>query len=176
MKPGKLRDNLIEHAEMARLSRELVDAALRRARCPSRSTIWSCKGIPDAPLRAFLEHHGFKSLIAKLSAVADAPVPRREPGCPAWRRTRTRPATTTATRRWSTRTRSTAGSRSRRHQGWVAIDTETTGVDATRAELVGVSMALHPNLACYIPLAHGGTRHVRREAGAARPRRWRWRS
>ncbi|MFL9854105.1 DNA polymerase I, partial [Pseudomonas chlororaphis subsp. aurantiaca] len=43
-----------------------------------------------------------------------------------------------------------------RHQGWVAIDTETTGLDATRAELVGISLALHPNLACYIPLGHGG--------------------
>ncbi|MBL7373399.1 hypothetical protein INQ23_29205, partial [Escherichia coli] len=44
-----------------------------------------------------------------------------------------------------------------RHQGWVAVDTETTGVDATRAELVGVSMALAPNKACYIPIGHGGT-------------------
>src|SRR3569623_1235325 len=43
-----------------------------------------------------------------------------------------------------------------RYQGFVAIDTETTGVDATRAELVGVSMALEPNRACYIPLGHGG--------------------
>ncbi|WP_163317227.1 hypothetical protein, partial [Enterobacter hormaechei] len=33
----------------------------------------------------------------------------------------------------------------------------TTGVDATRAELVGVSMALAPNKACYIPIGHGGT-------------------
>ena len=33
------------------------------------------KGIPDAPLRAFLEHHGFKSLLTKLGQVADAPVP-----------------------------------------------------------------------------------------------------
>jgi DNA polymerase-1 len=27
MKPGKLRDNLIEHADMARLSRKLVELA-----------------------------------------------------------------------------------------------------------------------------------------------------
>ncbi|MDX1485281.1 MAG: 5'-3' exonuclease H3TH domain-containing protein, partial [Alphaproteobacteria bacterium] len=39
-------------------------------------------------------------------------------------------------------------------QGRVAVDTETTSLDATRAELVGVSLALEPGKACYIPLAH----------------------
>jgi DNA polymerase-1 len=38
----------------------------------------------------------------------------------------------------------------------VAVDTETTSLDAIRADLVGVSLALGPNDACYIPLAHGG--------------------
>src|SRR3546814_1544366 len=32
------------------------------------------QGIPEAPLKAFLEHHGFRSLLARLGAVADAPV------------------------------------------------------------------------------------------------------
>ncbi|MEW6123676.1 MAG: DNA polymerase I [Pseudomonadota bacterium] len=41
-------------------------------------------------------------------------------------------------------------------QGFVAFDTETTGVDAQQADLVGVSLALSPNEACYIPLAHVG--------------------
>jgi DNA polymerase-1 len=36
----------------------------------------------------------------------------------------------------------------------VAVDTETTSLDAIRAGLVGVSLALGPNDACYIPLAH----------------------
>ncbi len=38
--------------------------------------------------------------------------------------------------------------------GLVAIDTETTSLDAMRAELVGVSLALAPGRACYVPLAH----------------------
>ena len=38
--------------------------------------------------------------------------------------------------------------------GLVAVDTETTSLDAMRAELVGVSLALKPGRACYIPLAH----------------------
>ena len=152
MKPGKLRDNLIEQAENARLSKVLVtlkcDVAL-----PEPLDELELKGIPDAPLRAFLEHHGFKSLIAKLSAVADAPVADPTPAAvdddpPCAHDDYETVVDMTALDRWITVAR---------HQGWVAIDTETTGVDATRADLVGISLALHPNLACYIPLAHGGT-------------------
>lgn len=38
--------------------------------------------------------------------------------------------------------------------GFCAIDTETTGLDTMRAELVGISLATRPGYACYIPLAH----------------------
>ncbi|WEK51218.1 MAG: DNA polymerase I [Candidatus Kaistia colombiensis] len=40
--------------------------------------------------------------------------------------------------------------------GVVAVDTETTSLDPMQAELVGVSLAVAPNEACYIPLAHRG--------------------
>ncbi|WP_029003641.1 DNA polymerase I [Azorhizobium doebereinerae] len=43
-----------------------------------------------------------------------------------------------------------------REQGYVAFDTETTSIDPLQADLVGVSLALAPNEACYIPLAHRG--------------------
>ncbi|MCK0137774.1 DNA polymerase I [Aliiroseovarius sp. F47248L] len=39
-------------------------------------------------------------------------------------------------------------------RGYVAIDTETTGLDEMRAELVGISLAVEPGEACYIPLIH----------------------
>jgi DNA polymerase-1 len=157
MKKSKMRDNLIEQAEAARLSKVLVtlrcDAPL-----PEPLDELELKGIPDAPLRAFLDHHGFKSLLTKLDGAggaaspADASVPapaavpmEEDPPCD-------HDAYETivdpdALDRWITIAR---------HQGWIAIDTETTGVDATRAVLVGVSLALHPNLACYIPLGHLG--------------------
>jgi DNA polymerase-1 len=42
-----------------------------------------------------------------------------------------------------------------REQGYVAVDTETDGLNPVSAALVGVSMALAPGRACYIPLGHG---------------------
>ena len=39
-------------------------------------------------------------------------------------------------------------------QGYVAVDTETDSLDSIAANLVGISLALAPNEACYIPLAH----------------------
>jgi len=151
-KKGKLKDNLVEHAEAARLSRVLVtlkcDAGL-----PQPLDELVLQGIPDAPLRAFLEHHGFRSLLAKLGEVADAPVatPSDAPvddDEPCNHDGYETVVDEGALDRWIAVAR---------HQGWVAIDTETTSTDATTAELVGVSLALAPNLACYVPLGHGGS-------------------
>ena len=38
--------------------------------------------------------------------------------------------------------------------GHVAVDTETTSLDEMRAELVGISLCVHPGRAAYIPLGH----------------------
>ncbi len=38
----------------------------------------------------------------------------------------------------------------------VAFDTETTSLDAMRADLVGFSLAIEPGKTCYVPLAHNG--------------------
>lgn len=39
-------------------------------------------------------------------------------------------------------------------RGYVAVDTETTGLNEMTAELVGVSLCVEAGEACYIPLAH----------------------
>ena len=38
--------------------------------------------------------------------------------------------------------------------GHLAVDTETTSLDPMQAELCGISLALSPNEACYVPLTH----------------------
>jgi DNA polymerase-1 len=151
MKPGKLRDNLIAHAEAARLSRELV-----RLRCdvPLHHPLedMALQGIPEPPLKAFLEHHGFRSLLTRLGSVTDAVTPTgttiKLPDDPPFDHDGYEPVLTLdALDGWIAA--ATA-------QGFVAFDTETDSKDANRARLVGVSLALAPNRACYIPLGHGG--------------------
>ncbi len=39
-------------------------------------------------------------------------------------------------------------------RGYVALDTETTGLDEMQVDLVGICLATDPGQACYVPLAH----------------------
>ncbi|SFS00284.1 DNA polymerase I [Yoonia litorea] len=41
-----------------------------------------------------------------------------------------------------------------RERGYVAVDTETTGLNEMIADLVGISLSVEPGSACYIPLSH----------------------
>ncbi len=41
-----------------------------------------------------------------------------------------------------------------RERGYVAVDTETTGLNEMIADLVGISLCVNPGEACYIPLTH----------------------
>src|SRR5919107_2056438 len=70
----KLKQNLIEHADAARLSRELVrlvcDAPL-----PEPLDALEMKGIPDGPLREFLEDQGFRSLVSRLNGTSQVKAP-----------------------------------------------------------------------------------------------------
>ncbi len=170
MKPGKLRDSLIEQADMARLSRVLVQL---REDCPLPMQLDDFKlgEIPRDPLAAFLEIHGFTSLLRRLSSGGGSPErntqlnPAKPVTASAGRvdgAARQPPSempaidlsayecvtTLEALDAWIGR-----GFAARR----IALDTETSALDAMQADLVGVSLAVGPNQACYIPLGHGGT-------------------
>ena len=162
----KLKQSLIEHAEAARLSRELVrlvcDAPL-----PEPLEALELKGIPPEPLREFLEEQGFKSLLnrmtggggaqqtgatvrndvlAAMEARPAAPAPANEKQ----EVDRSKYETVTdeaALDRWIAEATS---------QGYLAIDTETDCIDCIIAKLAGVSLATAPNRACYIPVGHSG--------------------
>ncbi len=170
MKPSKLQERLMEHADMARLSRVLVtlreDCALPLALESFRLT-----AIPPDPLAAFLEKHGFTSLLKRLGAGKGSPErntqlnPARQdnmaagpakgaarqplPEMPAIDREAYECVTTLdALDAWIARAFAART---------VAFDTETSALDAMQADLCGVSLAIGPNQACYVPLGHGGT-------------------
>ncbi len=52
-----------------------------------------------------------------------------------------------------------------RNQGKIAIDTETTSLNAASAFLVGVALAIAPGKACYIPLRHSNIKEISEQAG-----------
>ena len=170
MKPGKLRDSLIEQADMARLSRVLVQL---KEDCPLPIPLDDFKlvAIPPDPLAAFLEKHGFTSLLRRLGAGSGSPE----------RKTQLQPAkpvmagaapTEGAARQSLPEMPAIDLSAYECVQtlealdGWIArgfaarliaFDTETSALDAMQADLVGISLSVGPNQACYIPLGHGGT-------------------
>jgi DNA polymerase-1 len=151
MKPSKRRDALIEHAEKARISRELVTL---RADAPMPLPLDALLvKEPDAVhLAAWLGTQGFRSTIARLglSGAAEAPKPVEAPPVPASDVDfgNYEPVTTAdALRVWADAARAA---------GCFALDTETDGLDAMRAGLVGLSLATAAGHACYVPLRHVG--------------------
>src|SRR3954469_17172081 len=63
----KLKQSLIDHADNARLSRELVRLVCD-ANLPEPLEELAMKNIPKDPLRAFLEDQGFKTLLNRLNS------------------------------------------------------------------------------------------------------------
>ena len=154
MKPSKMRDNLIEHAEKARLSRKLVEL-ICDSPLPEPLEALAMKGIPEEPLREFLEFHGFRSLLARLGVQAQAEAPAQQAPTQA----EVRPEPKIDRSLYETVTDEAALDRwiaEAEAKGRVAFDTETDGRDCVSAKLVGISLATDCNKACYIPLEHGG--------------------
>jgi len=147
IKQPKRRENLIEFAELARISKALVTL---KDDVPVSDAVDSF-GLRDPDpetLLAFLRAQEFRTITARFEArfaasgAIEAPV---DAG----------PTETeyelvqdeAALQGWIGRAA---------ELGFVAVDTETTSLDAMRAELVGFSLSLEPGRACYVPVGHVG--------------------
>ncbi len=149
------RQTLIEHADLARISRQLVTL---RDDVPLPLGIDDlCRAQIDIDrLVAFLDEQEFRTLRAKVlaraksgegigngagsnGAVASPAAPGRDYVCV---------DELAALDQWIAQAR---------ERGVLAVDTETTSLDAMQAKLVGISLAIEPGHACYIPLGHGRT-------------------
>lgn len=170
MKTSKLKERLLEHRAMAELSRVLVTLK-EDCDLPIPIEDFALDGVPPEPLTEFLQTHGFTSLLRRLDSG------RGSPG----RATDLNPAKQVHV---ATGSGGAQGSRQQLPElpaidrsayvcvqdmdmlrQWigramalrvVAVDTETSALDAMQADLVGISLGLGANDACYIPFAHGG--------------------
>ena len=155
IKQPKRRQTLIDHAEQIRISKRLVTLDCDT---PLDFTLESLEVQPPEPeaLLGFLAEMEFRTLTnrvaEKLGAEAPAVVTGPPPEVPA---APEQPAIKTADYQiihdqaeldqWIAAIRET---------GYVAIDTETTGLDEMQADLVGISFAVAPGRAAYVPVGH----------------------
>ncbi|WP_426959962.1 DNA polymerase I [Muricoccus radiodurans] len=159
IKQPKRRQALEENAEKARISRQLVQLS-RDAPLPCPVEDLATRAPEPGKLAAFLKEHGFRSIQHRLGLDADGTTPVSRPAGPA-------PApvaltlATDATPFGPYETITTADALrafadAARAAGVMALDTETNSLDALRADLVGVCMAVAPGRAAYVPLRHEG--------------------
>lgn len=177
IKQPKRRETLINFADQIRMSRELVTL---KDDVPVEESLesFAARDITPDHLIEFLEAMEFKTLTRRvreqlgLGAPPSAPIaaPRNgaaaaAPNAAPMQAPSSRPAAAIDERQlapvnvdayetiltmeqlnaWITRARET---------GVLAVDTETDALSSSHANLVGVSLGLGPNDACYIPLAH----------------------
>jgi len=145
IKQPKRREKLIEFAEAARISRQLVTLKDDAPQPISLEEMATRKPDPEMLLN-FLEEQDFKRLIPKVKSrlTGGAANGTPDPVAPeAIDYTLVQDIETL--RGWC---------REAYAAGQVAVDTETTSLDAMRADLVGVSLSIEPGKACYIPLRH----------------------
>ena len=147
IKQNKRRENLIEFADLARLSLELVTLSLDVPDLPNIEDFALGDIDPDKVL-PFLEEQNFRSLQTRILthlgpeiSAEFAPIADAAP-----KEVKYETVTTTdALKRWI---------KMSENARQVTIDTETTSTNAMAADLVGISLSIQSGEACYIPLAH----------------------
>ncbi|MBK8174736.1 MAG: DNA polymerase I [Rhodospirillales bacterium] len=173
----KRRQMLIDHADAARISRQLVSL---RDDVPEPVPLAALeKRAPDRDrLLAFLQEQAFRAVIARLQnrgdlapsvlaapgAAASAETSQATAGAPPGAEPAPIPAPAAAPRPDEVRYELVQDEAAlalwvneAQAAGYVAVDTETTSLDVMRAELVGVSLSIVPGRACYVPLGHRAT-------------------
>ncbi|MGD1879075.1 MAG: DNA polymerase I [Kiloniellaceae bacterium] len=148
IKQPKRREKLLENAELARISKQLVTLDQNAPVEVSLDGFGLKQPVAD-DLRGFLERYEFRSLLRRLSdqiggaeeiaAAADAAPESAEE------------ATYELVQELADLERWVAAAQVR---GIVAVDTETTSLDPLAADLVGVSLSTAAGKACYIPVGH----------------------
>ncbi|OOG62801.1 DNA polymerase I [Rhodanobacter sp. B04] len=174
---GKIGESLRAALPQLPLSRELVtiktDVALEFG-----PTELAQREADTAQLRELYERYGFKAALKELDAVA-VPVaaqPVRDHAEPQISAQADRAQGGLLQPAWSAPGEYELVTAQPQLDAWleklhgaelIAFDTETTSIDAMRADIVGLSLSIKPGHACYIPLGHdypGAPRQLNRDS------------
>ena len=157
IKQPKRRQTLIEKADQIRLSKQLVTLDCDMELDYTLESLEVQEPVAD-DLLGFLAQMEFRTVTRRVADAlgAEAPViadtdpggaeAKETPDAPPFDHAAYEKVTdSTALETWIGKARA---------RGYVAVDTETTGLNEMTAELVGISLAVEPGSACYIPLIH----------------------
>jgi len=161
IKQPKRRERLIEQAEMARVSKKLVELCLDVPITRDLSE-FATRQVDAERLVAFFEEQSFKSLIPRIAAKFGIELSVDEEGTTSQRTSGEvvlpsmgslcpKEASYELVQDEESLSRWIEGARL---CGTVAVDTETDSLNAMTATLVGVSLSYEVGKACYIPLRH----------------------
>ena len=156
IKQPKRRQTLIEHADQIRLSRKLV---LLDEETPLDFTLDDLEVRDPDPdqLMPFLAEMEFRTLTKRIADQLGVEMPEIDDTpanasagpdieeVPFDKSGYTKVGDAEALQDWIDRIY---------ERGYVAVDTETTGLNEMTADLVGISLCVEPGTACYIPLIH----------------------
>ena len=149
IKQPKRREKLIEQADMARISKQLVTLKIDVPVEQTLNDFRKCQPDPEK-LLAFLKEQEFKTLVSSISAkhgiAADAAEVLEE-------EKQAQDTEYTLVQKIDDLKPWIAAAEK---AGIIAVDTETDALSSMQAGLVGVSLSVEPGKACYIPLAHVG--------------------
>ncbi len=150
IKQPKRREKLEENADLARISLQLVTLK-RDVPLDEGLDAFEVREPEAGELVSFLDAQEFQALRTKVIARLGAEAPEEMKEDLAEFKTDEADYETVATmdrlEHWVAEARAA---------GVVAVDTETTSLDAMSAELVGLSMSVEAGSACYIPVGHKG--------------------
>ena len=159
IKQPKRRQTLIDNADQIRLSRRLVQLDEKMELDFTLDDLEVQDPDPDKLLK-FLTEMEFRTLTQRIANAlkVEAPaMPTPPPSAdapeieviPFEKATYTQVGDAETLQKWIDRIYA---------RGYVAVDTETTGLDEMVAELVGISLCVDAGEACYIPLIHKANR------------------
>jgi DNA polymerase-1 len=141
---GKVGESLRENLDQLQLSRQLA-TILQDVELPMEPKDLKVAKADLAALKSLYTQYELKSLLRTLPAGSDIPVESAPPPVSSEKGRFDTVLTKSAFDKWQSRMRKA---------DLVAIDTETNSLNYMQAELVGISVAVTPGEAAYIPLAH----------------------
>jgi DNA polymerase-1 len=162
---GKVGDSLRDNVDQLQLSRQLVTIRLD-VELPSSIDDLAATEPDLAALRKLYSQFELRTLLRQLDSVVGAPKPVSDLKAGAMQGDYETVLSESALDRWLAAMNTAE---------LVALDTETTSLDYMEAEIVGISLAVEPGKAAYIPVAHdyvGAPSQLPREAVLTKLQDW----